>query len=242
MAFEMGYASVAMSLFSGYAARATEKAQATVNKAQADGANIVREGQNTLKAAEGSLARFMQGENNKRRLIAAGNQLAAGTQTLMRQRDANVTGSIERQIAESEAAGAYAANAASTGTAGNAVDMIDLTMRLKNSRQKQSIEKNQGYADYDTMQQLLGIMPQAYAGLDKSSYSDGLDFSKNLSYTPPTTGNALFDIVQSPGFNSVLQSWAPGAGVPAKAGLKTGRSTEGFKFTPPKSSTAYSLY
>lgn len=242
MAFEMGYASIAMSLFSGYAARATAKAQDTVNRAQVDAANTVREGNNTLKAAEGSLARFMQSENNNRRLKAAGNQLAAGTQTLMRQRDANVTGSIERQIAEAEAAGAYAANAASTGTGGNAVDMIDLTMRLKNSRQQQSIEKNQGYVDYDTLQQILGIMPQAVAGMDQTSYSDGLDYSKNLHYSPPTTGNALFDIVQSPGFSSVLQSFAPKVGVPATANLKTGKSTEGFSFKPPTSSTSYSLY
>lgn len=239
MAIEMGYASIAMSLFSGYAARATADAQRTVNAAQADGANIVRAGQNTLKAAEGSLARYMQSENNKRRLTAAGNQIVAGTQTLMRQRDANVNGSIERQLAESEAAGAYAANVAFSGTGGNAVDMIDLTMRLKNSRQQQAIEKNQGYTDYDTLQQILGIMPQAVQGLDKTSYSDGLDYSKNLSFTPPTTGNALFDIVQSPGFSSVVQSFGK-TGIPAQANLKTGKTVGGFSFKAP-SSSLYSL-
>jgi hypothetical protein len=239
---EMGYASIAMSLASGYAARATAAAQAKVNRAQADAANVVREGQNVQKAAEGSLARFMQSENNNRRLKAAGNQLAAGTQTLMRQRDANVTGSIERQLHEAEAAGAYAANAASTGTAGNAVDMIDLTMRLKNSRQQQSIEKNQGFVDYDTLQQILGIMPQTVAGLDRVSYSDGMDFSKNLSYTPPTTGNAIFDIVQSPGFSSVMQSLAPKGTATAGANLQLGKSTEGFSFKAPAStSSLYSL-
>lgn len=238
---DIGYASIAMSLASGYASRATASAQAKVNKAQADAANLVRQGDNIQKAAEGSLARWMQAENNNRRLKAAGEQLAAGTQTLLRQRDLNITGSIEQQLAEAEAAGAYAANSAFSGVAGNAVDMIDMTMRLRNSRATAAKEQQQGFVDYDTLTQLTGIMPQTAAGLDRRTISDGLDYSTNLSYEPPQ-GNAFFDILMSPGLGSVLQSLGPAgsAGNPI-SGLKTGKQATGFKM-PKTTSSSYTLY
>jgi len=204
MAF-MDWASLGLSLASGFAARGIEKAQQTVNKAQADAANVIRSASNQEKAALGGLARYMQAENNKRRLRAAGEQFSVGTQNLMRLRDSRVTGDIEQQLQEAEAQGAYAANAAFSGTGGNAVDMIDLTMRLRDSRAQRARDEQAGYLDYDAVQQIAGIIPQTLEGLDTTLFNDGMDRSTNMHFAPPASGGILFDILQSPGFRGVLE-------------------------------------
>lgn len=203
-------AQLGMSLLSGYAARGAQEAQNIVSRAEAAAQNKVREGRNEVAAAEGSLARWMQSENNNRRLRAAGENMAAGTQTLIRMQDATTTGSIESQLRAAEAAGAYAANAASTGVGGNAVDIIDLTSRMRTSRMQAAQERNAGYVNYDTIQQIAGIMPQAIEGLDISSVNTGLDFSTNRASTK-RTGNALMDMLGSGALQNALKlSWGSG--------------------------------
>lgn len=210
-------ANIGLSMITGAAARTTARAQNKLRQAGADAANVVREGANVQRAAEGSLARWMQGENNRRRLAAAGEQFNAGQQTLVRMQTARARGGLEEQIAAAEQAGAYAASVAFAGTGGSSVDIVDTTLRLRDERAAEARRADAGLADYDALTQIAGIMPQATSGLDLTSFAGGLDLSRNLSGNLPVQGNFLLDFVkgmaQSPDAFAAFQS-APSSQTP----------------------------
>jgi hypothetical protein len=160
---------------------------------------------NIERGAEQGLAYFMQSLNNQRRLKAAGQQLATGAQNRVRAQDGMVTSSLERQLRDAEQQGAYAANVASTGSGGNAVDMIDLTMRLKNSRRDAATTQNNKYLNYDMAQQLSGIMPQTLQGLDRTTYNAGMDYSTNMNFKQERSGTGtMIDLLTNPNMRDVL--------------------------------------
>lgn len=170
-----------LSLLKGFDARAQADAQNVLYDAEAYATNTVRTARNKVKVAESSLATWMQSENNNRKLKAAGTQYNAAQQTLQRFADSETRGSLEDQLSSAEAAGAYAANVAMTGTAGGAVDMIASTMALRDERKRAAQETEGGYATYDMIQQAAGIIPQSVAGLDISSNTAGLDYSHDTA-------------------------------------------------------------
>lgn len=196
--------SLALTLAGSWAANRVHKAEGKLRDAQVAAANSNRLSKNIERGAEAGLARFMQSVNNNRRLTAAGQQLATGTQNMIRAQDTMVTSSIEQQLREAERAGAYAANVASTGTGGNSVDMIDLTMRLKNVRRQAATDKNNKYLNYDMAQQLSGIMPQTVEGLDVSTVNAGMDYSTNMSFNPERKSNLVIDLLANPNMRDVL--------------------------------------
>lgn len=186
-----------MSIYSGSQSRSIRRSQNQVWKAEADAANLIREAQNESKAAQTGLAYFMQTENNKRRLAAGAKNLEAGVMNLQRMQDAFTSGNLEAQLAAAEAGGAYAAHVAMTGTGGNAVDMIDRTMQLKNARAAQARDKAQGQATYDTMAQISGIMPQTVAGLDLTYVNAGIDYSQSIAKENLISDNIWSDVISS---------------------------------------------
>lgn len=247
-------AKVAWSIYQGIASRAIARAQNQVSAAEATAANLVRGAKNEAVAAQTGLAYFMQTENNKRRLAAAAKTLEAGVTNMQRMQESFTTGSIENQLAAAEAGGAYAAHAAMSGTGGNAVDVIDMTMQLKNARSRQAREKAQGQATYDTMAQLTGIIPQSIAGLDMSYMSSGIDYSTNVPKENLIFGNVFTDIISSGNAGTVANAFGgqTGSGDNPTGGLKSSGGTgvsmtatgEGLKgnqssfFTPSSSSYA----
>lgn len=186
-----------MSIYSGSQSRSIRRSQNQVWKAEADAANLIREAQNESKAAQTGLAYFMQTENNKRRLAAGAKNLEAGVMNLQRMQDAFTSGNLEAQLAAAEAGGAYAAHVAMTGTGGNAVDMIDRTMQLKNARAAQARDKAQGQATYDTMAQISGIMPQTVAGLDLTYVNAGIDYSQSIAKENLISDNIWSDVISA---------------------------------------------
>lgn len=85
-------------------------------------------------------------------------------------------------------------------------------------------ERNSGYVNYDTIQQIAGIMPQAIEGLDVSSVNTGLDFSTNHASTK-RTGNALMDMLGSGALQNALKlSWGSGVRGTTEAGIVPGGS------------------
>ena len=230
-----------MSLYNGTQSRSIRRSQNQVWKAEADASNLIREAQNESKAAQTGLAYFMQTENNKRRLAAGAKNLEAGVTNLQRMQEAFTTGNLEAQLAAAEAGGAYAAHVAMTGTGGNAVDMIDRTMQLKNARAAQARRKAQGQATYDTLGQISGIMPQTVAGLDLSYVSAGIDYSQSIAKENLISDNIWSDVI-SAGENAMAlitgQAPQPGA---ANGGVQN--TTGGIKAAPSPydSSNPYSL-
>jgi hypothetical protein len=200
----LGLASLGLTLAGGLAANRVHRAEATLREAQVAGANSNRLAKNIERGAEAGLADYLQSVNNNRRMKAAAAQLTSGTQNMVRNQDSMVTSSIEQQLMEAERQGAYAANVAKVGVGGNSVDMIDVTMKLKNSRQRAAITQNNKYINYDMVTQLAGIMPQTIQGLDRTITRASFDHSTNMAFTPDRTGNAFFDMLSNPSMQDVM--------------------------------------
>jgi hypothetical protein len=199
------YASLGMSLLSGYAARGAQRTQQRLNAisndveaARAAASNRVRDARNQEAAAGTSLAYFMQSENNKRRLRAAGEQYSAGVRSLNRMQASQSNASFEEAIANAEAAGAYAANASFSGTAGSTVDLIDTTARAQRERKAFYQLRNNGAVNYEAAQQVAGIVPAAVEGLDTSNLTQSLDYGEDIAnqrITLDSGGNVLTDLL-----------------------------------------------
>lgn len=244
---------MAWSVFNGIASRAIARAQNQVSTAEATAANLVRGAKNEAAAASTGLALFMQQKNNERRLVAGAKTLEAGVINMQRMQESFTTGSIENQLAAAEAGGAYAAHAAMSGTSGNAVDVIDMTMQLKNARANQARLKAQGQATYDTMAQLTGIIPQTVAGLDLNYVNAGIDYSTNVAKQNIVFGNIFTDMLSSGEMGNVSNAFGgsepagnAGGGINAGGNTGTGMTYGGSGTTPRfqfnnQSQTNYSL-
>lgn len=233
-------ASLGMSLIGGAASRSAQRAQNMVLDAQAAAENIIREGKNTEAAGFDALDKWMTSENNRRAARAGGEAFNAAQQTLARTQDAYTKGSIEDQLAASEAAGAYAANSAFSGTAGASTDVIAYTIKAQQERRALYAQQNQKYTTYDTMSQIAGITSQTLEGLQVVGGAAGLDKGISLSKAKPVSGSWLSDTLQwalsntkgaqqiAEGvggfFNSGSVKYQLGSGTDSSLGLKQGGS------------------
>jgi hypothetical protein len=116
--------------------------------------------------AGSELSRAIQKINNDRVMRAADKTYTAAATNLTRNRAAAQTSNIMTQVAQAEAAGAYAANVASKGIGGGSVEVIENTMALRDSLKNQLTKDAQGQADYDAVQTLAGIIPAGWQQQD----------------------------------------------------------------------------
>lgn len=231
-----GSPNIFTSIYSGSQSRAIRRSQNQVWQAEADASNKIREAQNESKAAQTGLAYYMQTENNKRRLAAGAKNLEAGVLNMQRMQEAFTTGNLEAQLAAAEAGGAYAAHVAMTGTGGNAVDMIDRTMQLKNARAAQARNKAQGQATYDTMAQISGIMPQTIAGLDMSYVNAGIDYSQSIAKQNIISDNIWSDVISAG--ESAMAMITGAQSQPSAANGQAQTTTGGMKAAPAEYNTS----
>lgn len=200
----MAIASIGMSLLGGAASRSAAKIQAKLDKAQADAANIVREGKNIENAAKASFAGFMSGLNNNRALDSAARAEAAAKTNAGRLADALTRGSVEDQIANAEQAGAYAASLAMNGAGGGSATAISRSLQLKQQRQAFMVKERGRLMQYDQLLQTAGIMPQAVAGMDIGTYSAAPNYAETFAPIAQPSGNWLLDIAKNPEALSAL--------------------------------------
>ena len=121
--------------------------------------------------AQSELARALQKINNDRIMRAADKTYAAAATNLSRNRAAIQTSNVMTQIAQAEAAGAYAANVASKGIGGGSVEVIENTMALRDNLKDQLTKNAQSQADYDAVQTLAGIIPAGWLQQDMTVIS-----------------------------------------------------------------------
>lgn len=121
--------------------------------------------------SQSELARSIQKINNDRIMRAADKTFAAAATNLSRNRAATQTSNVMTQIAQAEASGAYAANAASKGVGGGSVEAIENTMALRDALKNQLTADAQAQADYDAVQTLAGIIPAAWQQQDMTVLS-----------------------------------------------------------------------
>lgn len=186
-------ASLGLSLLQGAAARSAQRAQNRVMEAQAAAENIIRDGRNQETAAFDALDKWVSSENNRRMARAGGEAFTAAQETLKRTQDDFARGDLERQIAAAEQAGAFAANAAQSGTAGSSMSVIAYTIQAQQERQAQYQRGNQNFMTYDQLRQIAGIKQQTLEGLEIVGGAAGLDRGITLSQAQKPQGNWLLD-------------------------------------------------
>ena len=188
-------ASLGLNLLQGASSRSAQKAQNLVMAAQAEAENIIRDGRNQEIAAFDALDKWVSSENNRRMARAGGEAFTAAQETLKRTQDDFARSDLERQIASAEAAGAFAANAAQSGTAGSSMSVIAYSIQAQQERQAQYQRGNQNFMTYDQLRQIAGIKQQTLEGLEIVGGAAGLDRGITLSKAQKPQGNWLLDAV-----------------------------------------------
>lgn len=174
-AISIGVAGLGLTAVSMQQAGKTAGIQAAASMKAAESQKELNKLNTETSNANSNTQRAIQTINNNRILRVAGKQFDAASQNIVRTKDAHVRGSIEQQIQQSEAAGAYAANLASKGVGGASGDAISMTIALQQSRQRGATQQTKEYLDYDSAKAQAGIMPSALNSLDQTVYSGSVD-------------------------------------------------------------------
>lgn len=171
----MSVAGLGLSAVSMVGASQTAGIQAASSGRAAKAQKALNEQNQAASNANSHTQRALQVINNNRALRVGGKQFDAASQNAVRAADAFVRGSIEQQIQQSEASGAYAANLASKGVGGASGDAIAMTLQLQQSRQREAARQNKEYMTYDQAKAQAGIMPTTMNSLDMTVYSGSAD-------------------------------------------------------------------
>lgn len=187
--------------------------------------NRLRAGQNRILAAQARTENVLRKIGNKRILMRTSLEHEQATENFLRTQEAANQGNLEEQLRAAEARGSYAAASALSGTLGSTVETMEGTLRLKQSRDAEYRERQQGYATYDQLKQLAGIVPAGVSQLDTGTSVPMLDHGVTFSQAktlgpeqlvrPRATGNFFTDLMswslRNPdGFRQVgdtLSSW-----------------------------------
>ena len=166
-----GWAGVGLAAVGLLGGAQTARIQAAASRKQAEEQTKQSKAKQEELNAQSELARSIQKINNDRIMRAADKNFAAVATNLSRNRAAVQTSNVMTQIAQAEAAGAYAANVASKGIGGGSVEVIENTMALRDSLKNQLTENAQAQADYDAVQTLAGIIPAGWLQQDMTVIS-----------------------------------------------------------------------
>jgi hypothetical protein len=157
--------------------RAATEANNRLRRVNVEARDKVRQAGNLAEAAQNNLSRWVQSVNNNRRLKAGGEALEAHTVNVRRGLDAAEKRQFSNDITSAEQQGRMAASAAFSGVAGDVVDMVDLSVNLRNTIVEQAFKDQQGSATYDATRRAGNIMSQMVGGLDNSVIIDSLDYN-----------------------------------------------------------------
>lgn len=237
MSFFIAGASLALSVGSAAHAASGAKAAAGATVAAVKSNQEIDKYNQQSENAKAGLANFITAMNNNKRLKAGGEAFAAAQMNRGRNKEAATNRNLETIIAESEQAGAYAANAASKGQGGSAVAIIDMAMELRNSRAEQSRKKTDGYIDYDTTKQIAGIMQQTTDGLDQSVHGGG----STVQQTAPQSGSSTdwAGVILGSGLLKSGSAWMASLGSSPAAVAGTGMSQGGYLGLQSSTSTSF---
>ena len=239
-----GWAAVGLSALGILGGAQTARSQAAASRKQAEEQTKQSKAKQEELNAQSELARSIQKINNDRIMRAADKTFAAAATNLSRNRAAIQTSNVMTQIAQAEAAGAYAANVASKGVGGGSVEAIENTMALRDALKNQLTENAQAQADYDAVQTLAGIIPAAWQQQDMTVISGN---TSPAAAVPTVQGgfNWASAISGSKDLMSFAANLFDGGGTEAEAGtgLKLSGGDIGFSapttsFWAPTSSTS----
>lgn len=237
MSFFIAGASLALSVGSAMHAASGAKAAAGATVAAVKSNQEIDKYNQQGENAKAGLANFITAMNNNKRLKAGGDAYAAAQMNRGRNKELAQNRNLEAIIAESEQAGAYAANVASKGQGGSAVAIIDMAMEMRNARAEQSRKKTDGYIDYDTTKQIAGIMQQTTDGLDQSVHGGG----STVQQTAPQSGSSTdwAGVILGSGLLKTGSAWMAGLGGSPAAVAGTGMTQGGYLGLQASTSTSF---
>ena len=180
--------------------------------------------------SQSELARSIQKVNNDRIMRAADKTYTAAATNLTRNRAAAQTNNVMAQIAQVEAAGAYAANAASKGIGGSSVEVIENTMALRDDLKNRLTKNAQSQADYDAVQTLAGIIPAGWQQQDMTVISGNQSPAAAVPRVEPGF-NWVAALADSPALRTGMANLLSPSAAPTGSsgtGLKPGTGGTGF--------------
>lgn len=155
----------------GAGAYKVQKAQVTANR-------LVQKANNEKAAAESELQRFSAGLANRRRMDAAGENIANLEGHIARNIDAKAAGDIQTQLALAEELGSSATMAAAAGVGGSSVDVYNNTVKLRAAMQQEQGDRAFAADIYAANHDKGAMLYDAVAGLDNNQYRANLDYRR----------------------------------------------------------------
>jgi hypothetical protein len=157
-----------------------------VQKAQVKANRLIQAANNEKGAAESELQRFSAGLANRRRMDAAGENIANLEGHIARNIDAKNAGDLQGQLATAEELGRSASMAAAAGVGGSTIDAYNHTVKLR-AALEQGVGDRAFDADlYAANHDKGAILEDAVAGLDNNQYRANLDYRRWVDPKKPS--------------------------------------------------------
>lgn len=153
-----------------------------VEQAKIDAARLTQAASNERSAAESALARFSADLGNKRRMDAAGDQIANINRIISRNQDAKVSGDLNQEIALAEELGRSTTMAAAANLGGSSVSVYNQTVKLRAALQRDQGDRAFNSDIWAAGQDKGNTIRNAVAGLDNSAYRANLDYTKYVDH------------------------------------------------------------
>lgn len=211
--------------------------------AQADASTALGRAKLKEQNANANVDRFVRTLNNQKKGRALDQNVIAAGKNAERAAQAGVRGKVEAQLAEAEGLGAYVAHSAMTGQRGGTLDIMEQTIRLRDSRQGQQRDEALRLMQLDAADQQGALLRQGLDSLEMGVLGGGVDNSAHIqpgtnyasalgSMLSGKTGDTLASILasmgQSTGISSSFQLSQPTSFVNPNQPTK-------FSFSTPKS-------
>lgn len=186
------------------------KAENLVNKANTEAANRIREANNELSVAIGSLNRFRQNLGNRQILRELGREQEQIQTNLIRAQSDLQRGAVEERLDTAFELGSLAAYAAAAGVGGGSKNVLNATIRMANARKQDALERQGDQMSYDALTMLTNTQADAYMAMDSTLILDQLDlmpqqFIPQFVQKAPSVGKTLFNAaIQTVGSNPQL--------------------------------------
>lgn len=183
----------------------------TVNQANADAANLMRDANNAFSAAQGSLQNVLRTLGNQQKMYVYGQQYNAGEENEVRVMDSMVRGKLSAQLKGAATLGALRAEAAAKGTGGSSADIMRSVAALAQGAAETSTQDNQKYVQFDTLLQKQGLLRSAANSLDFGQTLPNMNYGVNVAPMAqmPITAD---DFRDSP-LKSAVTGWVASGGL-----------------------------
>lgn len=177
--------------------KAQYQAQRTIDAANVNASNLLRQGENEKAAARLSLSTYQQSLNNKRTARMFDEQITAVSTNFGRMLDASTRGSIQQQLAASEQIGKAVAAAAFAGVGGASTEKVEATLRMRQALMEGERDRQLADAGADFKEQRRQLERAKSEGLDYRYQLAGMDYGQDIApyRAKPSSTAVAFDFL-----------------------------------------------